>query len=158
LLPLLIQVLEGWNIEDMGSRLTNACMAAVSTACAQTLRSVLPTQPALVLLASQISPCILELLLPFQALEGWLFLGNTQELGSRLTNACMAAVSTSCAQTVRSVLLTQPALAPRALTTASMQELIRNIPSDLFRTCLARVLHQAHFALAQHRLSDGSTG
>ena len=50
-----------------------------------------------------------------QVLEGWLFLGNVQELGSRLANAFMAAVSTSSAQTVRSVLLTQPALAQRAM-------------------------------------------
>ena len=74
-----------------------------------------------------------------QVLEGWLFLGNVQELGSRLTNAYMSAVSASCAQTVRSVLLTQPALAARALSGATMHDLTRGVPSDLFRTCLARV-------------------
>ena len=75
-----------------------------------------------------------------QVLEGWLFLGNVQELGSRLTNAYMSAVSASCAQTVRSVLLTQPALAARALSGATMHDLTRGVPSDLFRTCLARVV------------------
>jgi len=75
----------------------------------------------------------------FQVLEGWLFLGNVQELGSRLTNAYMAAVSASCTQTVRSVLLTQPALAQRALSGTSVQDLTRDVPSDIFRTCLARV-------------------
>ena len=74
-----------------------------------------------------------------QVLEGWLFLGNTQELGSRLANAYMAAVSTSCAQTVRSVLLTQPALAQRAMAGTTVQDLTRSIPSDIFRTCVARV-------------------
>ena len=74
-----------------------------------------------------------------------MFLGNIQELGSRLTNAYMAAVSAACAQTVRSVLLTQPALAQRALSGASMQELTRGIPSDLFRTCLARARHNSIF-------------
>ena len=74
-----------------------------------------------------------------QVLEGWLFLGNVQELGSRLTNAYMSAVSASCAQTVRSVLLTQPALAARALSGATMHDLTHGVPSDLFRTCLARV-------------------
>ena len=78
-----------------------------------------------------------------QVLEGWLFLGNVQELGSRLTNAYMSAVSASCAQTVRSVLLTQPALAARALSGANMHDLTRGVPSDLFRTCLARVLCMA---------------
>ena len=75
----------------------------------------------------------------FQVLEGWLFLGNVQELSSRLTNAYMAAVSASCTQTVRSVLLTQPALAQRALSGTSVQDLTRDVPSDIFRTCLARV-------------------
>ena len=74
-------------------------------------------------------------------LEGWLFLGNVQELGSRLANAYMAAVSASCAQTVRSVLLTQPVLTQRALMGTTMQDLTRGIPSDIFRTCLARVSH-----------------
>ena len=78
-----------------------------------------------------------------QVLEGWLFLGNVQELGSRLTDAYMSAVSASCAQTVRSVLLTQPALASRALSGATMHDLTRGVPSDLFRTCLARVLCMA---------------
>ena len=101
---------------------------------------------------NQMSRACSKLLLPLQVLEGWLFLGNIQELGSRLTNACMAAVSTSCAQTVRSVLLTQPALAPRALTAASMQDLIRDVPSDLFRTCLAQVLHRAPSLLILEKL------
>lgn len=74
-----------------------------------------------------------------QVLEGWLFLGNVQELGSRLANAFMAAVSTSSAQTVRSVLLTQPALAQRAMAGTTVQDLTRGIPSDIFRTCVARV-------------------
>ena len=68
-----------------------------------------------------------------------MFLGNVQELGSRLANAYMAAVSTSCAQTVRSVLLTQPALAQRAMAGTTVQDLTRGIPSDIFRTCVARV-------------------
>jgi len=74
-----------------------------------------------------------------QVLEGYIFLGNIQELGSRLTNAYISAVSSAAAQMVRGVLLTQPGLEDRARTGASIQEMVRGVPSDLFRTCLARV-------------------
>lgn len=43
------------------------------------------------------------------------------------------------AQVVRSVILTQPGLEDRAHASLPVQDMVRGLPADLFRTCLARV-------------------
>ena len=42
-------------------------------------------------------------------------------------------------QVVQGMLLTRPGYEDRIKTTTNMQEMLKWLPSDLFRTCLARV-------------------
>ena len=43
------------------------------------------------------------------------------------------------AKVVRSVILTRPGLEDRAHASLPVQDMVRGLPADLFRTCLARV-------------------
>jgi hypothetical protein len=74
-----------------------------------------------------------------QVLEGYIFLGTVQELGSRIAGAFAAAAGDAARHVVRSVVLTRPGLEDRARPGMTLQEMVRGVPSDLFRTCLARV-------------------
>ncbi|KAK9901648.1 hypothetical protein WJX75_006561 [Coccomyxa subellipsoidea] len=75
-----------------------------------------------------------------QVLEGYIFLGNVSELGARLSNAFTSSVSSTVRQVVRSVILTRPGLEESARAGAPVQDMVRGVPADLFRTCLARAL------------------
>ena len=75
-----------------------------------------------------------------QVLEGYVFLGNYQHLGGEIAAAVMSAVATVTGQMVRSVLLARPGMEAAARPGAPLQELVKGVPSDLFRTCLARVM------------------
>jgi hypothetical protein len=91
--------------------------------------------------------------MPCQILEGYVFLGNYQHLGAEIAAAFMAAVSATAAQMVRSVLLARPGLEARARPGAPLQEMVRGIPSDLYRTCLARVRTPSSCTACKHFLT-----
>ena len=55
-------------------------------------------------------------------------------------------------QVVRSVILTRPGLEESARSGAPVQDMVRGVPADLFRTCLARVRAYNSFHLAMHGL------
>ncbi|BDA42201.1 probable Syndetin [Coccomyxa sp. Obi] len=82
-----------------------------------------------------------------KVLEGYIFLGNVNELNTRLTNAITSAVSTTV---VRSVILTRPGLEERARASVPVQDMVRGLPADLFRTCLARALMVVFDMMASH--------
>ena len=68
-----------------------------------------------------------------------MFLGHYPHVGAEIAAAFMSAVSATAGQMVRSVILARPGLEARARPGAPLQELVKGIPADLFRTCLARV-------------------
>ena len=74
-----------------------------------------------------------------QVLEGYIYLGGTARLGEEVMHAYASAVDTAVLKTLRSILLTRPGLEGRAKGAGILQELIKLLPADLFRVCLARV-------------------
>ena len=56
-------------------------------------------------------------------------------------HAYASAVDTAVLKTLRSILLTRPGLEGRAKGAGILQELIKLLPADLFRVCLAKVHH-----------------
>ncbi|KAL4422269.1 hypothetical protein ABPG75_008466 [Micractinium tetrahymenae] len=85
-----------------------------------------------------------------KVLEGYMFLGNVGQLGDEVKSAFIATIGSSAAKVVRGVLLTRPGFEEKAAMAANLQELVRFLPSDLFRTCLARVLMVLHDILVSH--------
>ncbi len=53
------------------------------------------------------------------------------------------------AQVVHSVIMTRPVLEDRARASLPLQDMVRGLPADLFRTCLARV--RAHLGPSKTR-------
>lgn len=74
-----------------------------------------------------------------QVLEGYVYLGNTATLGEEAMNAFANVVSTAAHRVIRGVILTRQGLESKARSTSMVQELVKLLPPDLFRTCLARV-------------------
>ena len=74
-----------------------------------------------------------------QVLDGYVYLGNTATLKEEVMNAFANVVSTACQKVIRGVVLTRQGLEGRARSTSMMPELVKLLPPDLFRTCLARV-------------------
>lgn len=74
-----------------------------------------------------------------QVLEGYIYLGGTARLGEEVMHAYASAVDTAVLKTLRSILLTRPGLEGRVKGAGILQELIKLLPADLFRVCLARV-------------------
>ena len=74
-----------------------------------------------------------------QVLEGYVYLGNTATLGEEAMNAFANVVSTAAHRVIRGVILTRQGLEGKARSTSMVQELVKLLPPDLFRTCLARV-------------------
>ena len=56
-------------------------------------------------------------------------------------HAYASAVDTAVLKTLRSILLTRPGLEGRAKGAGILQEIIKLLPADLFRVCLAKVQH-----------------
>ena len=75
----------------------------------------------------------------FQVLEGYMYLGNIGALGEEVMNAFAAVVNSMCHKAVRGVVLSRQGLEGRARSTSMMHELVKLLPSDLFRTCLNKV-------------------
>ncbi|KAK9817254.1 hypothetical protein WJX72_011915 [[Myrmecia] bisecta] len=90
-----------------------------------------------------------------KVLEGYMFLGNTSHLGGEVTTCFTNVVNTSGLQVVRGIILTRPGFEERAKSTTNLQELVKWLPSDLFRTALARVLmHEIHINTAVEHLQE----
>ena len=58
-------------------------------------------------------------------------------------NAFANVVSTAAHRVIRGVILTRQGLEGKARSTSMVQELVKLLPPDLFRTCLARVRSKA---------------
>ena len=74
-----------------------------------------------------------------QVLEGYIYLGGTARLGEEVMHAYASAVDTAVLKTVRSILIARAGLEGRVKGAGILQELIKLLPADLFRVCLARV-------------------
>lgn len=76
-----------------------------------------------------------------QVLEGYVYLGNVNSLGEEVMAAFAAVVGAAALKVVRGVVLMRPTpgLEERAKSTQLLQELVKWLPPDLFRTCLTRV-------------------
>jgi hypothetical protein len=74
-------------------------------------------------------------------LEGYVYLGNVASLGEEVMAAFAAVVNAAALKVARGVVLTRPTagLEERAKSTQLLQELVKWLPPDLFRTCLTRV-------------------
>ena len=80
----------------------------------------------------------LHCLLP-QVLDGYVYLGNTATLNEETMNAFANVVGTAAHKVIRGVILTRQGLESKARNTSMVQDLVKLLPPDLFRTCLARV-------------------
>ncbi len=82
------------------------------------------------------------LLLPldvWKVLEGYMALNNVGQLGPEITTAFASGVDANVMAVVRGVLLTRPGFEERLSAGNTLQELIKWLPPDLFRLCLAQV-------------------
>lgn len=77
-----------------------------------------------------------------QVLEGYVYLGNVASLGEEVMAAFAAVVGAAALKVARGVVLTRPVpgLEERVKSTQLLQELVKWLPPDLFRTCLTRVV------------------
>ena len=74
-----------------------------------------------------------------QILEGYGFLGNTANLGEEVNNCFASVINGQALKVVRGVVLTRAGLEDKARSTTMLQEIVKWLPPDLFRQCLARV-------------------
>ena len=76
-----------------------------------------------------------------QVLEGYVYLGNVGSLGEDVMAAFAAVVGIAALKVARGVVLKRPVpgLEERVKSTQLLQELVKFVPPDLFRTCLTRV-------------------
>lgn len=83
-----------------------------------------------------------------QVLEGYVYLGNVSSLGEEVMAAFAAVTGAAALKVVRGVVLMRPTpgLEERVKSTQLLQELVKWLPPDLFRTCLSRV-HTVGIAL-----------
>uniref|UniRef100_A0A1D1ZMS1 Coiled-coil domain-containing protein 132 n=1 Tax=Auxenochlorella protothecoides TaxID=3075 RepID=A0A1D1ZMS1_AUXPR len=72
-------------------------------------------------------------------------------LAAEVQSALLAAVGSVSARVVRGVLLTRSGCEARARSAGGLQDLVRLLPSDLFRTALARLLQVLFDVLASHQ-------
>ena len=70
-----------------------------------------------------------------------MYLGNVASLGEEVMAAFAAVMGDAALKVVRGVVLMRPTpgLEERAKSTQLLQELVKWLPPDLFRTCLSRV-------------------
>lgn len=87
-------------------------------------------------------------------LEGYVYLGNTATLGEEAMNAFANVVSTAAHRVIRGVILTRQGLEGKARSTSMVQELVKLLPPDLFRTCLARVRSKAALTSTVFQFKD----
>lgn len=74
-----------------------------------------------------------------QVLEGYVYLGEITALGDEVLTAFTSAISSAATRVVRGVVVSRAGLEERARATAIFGELVKLLPADLFRPCLAQV-------------------
>jgi len=74
-----------------------------------------------------------------QILEGYGFLGNTGSLGEVVNSCFVGVINASALKVVRGIILTRAGLEERARSHTILQEIVKCLPPDLYRQCLARV-------------------
>lgn len=74
-----------------------------------------------------------------KVLEGYGFLGNTANLGEEVNSCFVSIITSSALKVVRGVVLTRAGLEEKARSTTILQEIVKWLPPDLYRQCLARV-------------------
>ncbi|KAL3152495.1 hypothetical protein ABBQ32_001530 [Trebouxia sp. C0010 RCD-2024] len=82
-----------------------------------------------------------------KVLQGFIFLGHVEELGGEVASAFTNAVN---ATVVQGMLLTRPGFEERVKGSSNMQEMLKWLPSDLFRTSLARVFMAVFDIMVSH--------
>ena len=91
-----------------------------------------------------------------QVLDGYVYLGNTATLNEETMNAFANVVGTAAHKVIRGVILTRQGLESKARNTSMVQDLVKLLPPDLFRTCLARVStsysNQEHLVIKSKQL------
>ncbi|KAK9823710.1 hypothetical protein WJX72_004829 [[Myrmecia] bisecta] len=75
-----------------------------------------------------------------KVLEGYNYLGNVATLGEEVMHCFVAVVNSSALKVVRGVVASRTGLEDRARSSTILQEIVKCLPPDLFRTCLAKVL------------------
>lgn len=86
-----------------------------------------------------------------RVLDGYVYLGNTATLNEETMNAFANVVGTAAHKVIRGVILTRQGLESKARNTSMVQDLVKLLPPDLFRTCLARMLMVIFDILASHQ-------
>lgn len=79
-----------------------------------------------------------------QVLEGYAYLGNTANLGEEVNSCFVGIITSSALKVVRGVVLTRSGLEDKARSTTILQELVKWLPANLYRQCLARVSRHMH--------------
>lgn len=87
--------------------------------------------------------------LSFQILEGYGFLGSTDSLGEEVNSAFASVIGANTLKVVRGIVLTRAGLEDKARSSTVLPEIVKWLPPDLFRQCLAKVCR--HFSEFDHR-------
>lgn len=72
-------------------------------------------------------------------LEGYVYLGELGSLGEEVLAAFVSAMSSAAVKVVRGIIVGRAGLEEHARATAIFGELVKLLPADLFRPCLAQV-------------------
>lgn len=74
-----------------------------------------------------------------QVLEGYHWMGDVSQLGAEVCACFGSAIAGGALKVTRGVILTRRGYEERAASLSSLQDAVKLLPSELFRTCLARV-------------------
>ncbi|KAK9797780.1 hypothetical protein WJX73_002420 [Symbiochloris irregularis] len=85
-----------------------------------------------------------------KVLEGYIFLGNTSQLGSEVTVAFTNAMDASVLAAAKLTVVAHFGGPERAKGITSLQEAIKGMPANVLRICLAKVLTAIHDVLISH--------
>ena len=90
-----------------------------------------------------------------QVLEGYIFLGNTTQLGSEVTVAYTNAMDAAVLAAARLTIVAHCGGPERAKGITSLQEAIKGMPANVMRICLAKVIPCSTQSLTKLELSAG---
>ena len=69
-----------------------------------------------------------------------MYLGEVGTLGEEILTAFTSSISSAAVRVVRGIVVARAGLEDRARATAIFGELVKLLPADLFRPCLAQVI------------------
>ncbi|KAK9809306.1 hypothetical protein WJX73_003160 [Symbiochloris irregularis] len=75
-----------------------------------------------------------------KVIEGYMYLGGVGTLGEEVVSTFTGAISSAATKTVRGIIVGRLGLEDKARSTAIFGELVKLLPADLFRPCLAQVM------------------